>query len=85
MRTPKADLFTTNYGVDYDKWIATTPQNLVGGFFESFTKDGYIINVSTAVYYLLVQVVDNTGKVVFMDYVKSIADYKKLKKKLRWT
>jgi hypothetical protein len=85
MRYGKNDLFTTNYGVEYDKWVVTTPQNLIGGFFQSFTRGTYTINVSKAIYYLLVQIVDGNGKQVYIDYIKTVNDYKTVKKKLKWT
>ncbi len=85
MRYGKNDLFTTNYGVEYDKWILTTPQNLVGGFFQSFTRGTYTINVSTAIYYLLVQIIDANDKQVHFGYIRTIDQYNAVKKKLKWT
>ena len=81
----RGELFTTNYGVQYDSWALTTPQNLTGGFFQSFTRGTYTINVSTAIFYLLVQIVDSEGNQKYFGYIRTVEQYKAIKKKLKWT
>jgi hypothetical protein len=85
MRYGKNDLFTTNFGINYDKWVSTPPANLTGGFFQSFKRGDYTINVSTAIYYLLVEILDKNEKIVYYGYIKTIDEYKKIKRKLKWT
>jgi len=80
----RGELFTTNYGVQYDNWISISPQNLVGGFFQSFTRGTFTINVSTPVYYLLVQILDADGNQKYFGYIRTIDQYKAVKKKLKW-
>lgn len=79
------DLFTSNYGVLYDKWVMTDPQNLIGGFFQSFSRGNYTINISTPVFYLLVQILDAEGNQKYFGYIRTIEQYKTIKKKLKWT
>jgi hypothetical protein len=80
----KFDLFTTNYGVYYDNWVKQEDGNRKEGFYDTFKRGDYTIHVSVPVFYLLVQIVDPNGKVVFYDYIYQIRDYLDIKKKLKW-
>lgn len=79
------ELFTTNYGVQYDNWVSIAPQNLEGGFYQSFSRGDYIINVSTSTFCLLVQILNSNDAVVYYDRIETVPEYKKVKKKLKWT
>jgi hypothetical protein len=77
-------LFTTNYGTDYDGWEKITSENRVGGFYDTYQRGDYTINVTSSVFYLFLEI-KKDDKVVAREYVKTIPEYKKLKKKLGWT
>ena len=83
MRTQK-DLFTVTYAVEYDKWVKIPPTHIGLGFLSSYMRGDYEININSPVYYNLVRILDKDKKVVFFDYIRSLYDYNKMKKKLNW-
>jgi hypothetical protein len=82
-RTPQ-DLFTVQYAITYDKWVMVEPDQKALGFFNSYTRGSYKIDLSAPIYYNLVRIRDNKDVVKFYGYIKSLADYEKVKKKLKW-
>ena len=82
-RTPQ-DLFTVQYAVTYDKWVMVPPEQKALGFLNSYTRGSYKIDVSAPIYYNLVRIRNANDKVEFYGYIKSLADYQKVKKKLKW-
>ncbi len=81
MRTPKADLFTTNYAVTYAGWVLTDFP-VKEQFRQTYLWCNYYVYTWTSNYYLLVRVEDKDGKLLFEDYVRSITEFNNLRKKL---
>jgi len=84
MRYNRNVLFTTNWGVQYDNWIPASNPERIDGFYNKFTRGTDVISVSTPVFYLLVKIEDKNGKVLYYDYIRTIDQYKAIKKKLCW-
>jgi hypothetical protein len=77
-------LFTTNYAVYYDSWVKVPSEGRPKGFFDTYTRKDYTINVTSGEFYLLLEIIDSKNKVVFKGTVRTIPDYIKLKRKLKW-
>jgi hypothetical protein len=83
MRTQK-DLFTVMYAIEYDGWVKIPATHIRLGFLSSYMRGTYEINITSPIYYNLVRILDKNKKVVFFDYIRSLYDYNKMKKKLGW-
>lgn len=83
MRTQQ-DLFTVTYAVEYDGWVKIPATHIELGFLSSYMRGAYEINITSPIYYNLVRILDKNKKVVFFDYIRSLYDYNKMKKKLGW-
>lgn len=81
MRTPRADLFTTNYAVMYGGWVQTDLP-VEGQFRTTYLWCNYYVYTWTSNFNLLVRVEDKNGKLVYEGYIKTITDFKNLEKKL---
>jgi hypothetical protein len=79
-----SNLFTTEYGVQYDGWVKQPAGNRENGFYDTFKRGDYTIHVSVPVFYLLVKILDKNNKSVFYDYIYNIDDYRNVKKRLKW-
>lgn len=80
----KSELFTSLWAVRYDKWIAANEPERQNGFYNKYTRGTDIISVSIPVFYLLVKIQNSSGKVLYYDYIRTIDQYKAVKKKLNW-
>jgi hypothetical protein len=81
MRYGKNDLFTPSYAVTYYGWIQTDLPT-VEQFRTTYLWCNYYVYTWTSNYYQLVKITDNTGKLLFEGYIKTITDFKNLAKKL---
>lgn len=80
MRYNRNVLFTTNYAVTYDGWQKITAEPFEG-YTATYEWGDYIVYTRTSTYYLLVKITKD-GILQFEDYIKTIDDYNKMKKKL---
>jgi hypothetical protein len=78
---PYSEVFTTNYGITYDNWVPIdlAPDELT----TVYLWCNYYIYVKRSNYYLFLTILDNNNKVLFKNYVVTISDYLKIKKKLK--
>lgn len=75
-------LFSTNYSINYDNWVQQTLTSEDG--ITLYLRGTDSIYVKRNDYYLLLTIYDEDDVLIFKNYIKTIQDYKKLKKKLRW-
>ncbi len=78
-------LFTTNYGVYYDKWVKVPSEGRTDGFFDTYQRDTFTINVTSSDFYLFLEIINSQNKTVFKGVIRTVPDYLKLRKKLKWT
>ena len=78
----KNELFTTNYGVQYDNWLKVDLP-VEGQFRDVYIWCNYYIYTWTSNYYLLVQIVDVNNKIVYEGYINTIPQYLKIRNKLK--
>lgn len=75
------EVFTVEYGLDYDKWVTVD----VKGLEDTYTRGTYTIKLRRNDFPNLFKVYNASGKMVYNNYIYTISDYKKMKKKLKWT
>lgn len=81
----REELFTTNYAVTYDNWVKQDVSDREGGFFTKYLRGTDVINTSTPNYYLLVKIDNASGKQLYYGYIRTIEQYRAIRKKLGWT
>lgn len=75
------ELFTVKYGIDYDNWVTVN----VNGLEDTYTRGTYTIKIRRNDFPNLIKVYNASNKMVYNNYIYTIYDYKKMKKKLKWT
>lgn len=84
MRTQQ-DLFTVQYAVEYDGWVRLENFPIEEQFRSAYLWCNYIVYSWDVNYYLLLKIVDRTGKLVYEGHIPNLYQYNKLKKKLNLT
>jgi len=77
---PYSEVFTVQYGLFYDKWVTVSVEKLE----DIYTRGTYTIKVRRNDFPNLFKVYNDAGKMVYNNYIYTISDYIKMKKKLRW-
>lgn len=84
MRTQQ-DLFTVQYAVEYDGWVKLENFPIEEQFRSAYLWCNYIVYSWDVNYYLLLKIVDRTGKLIYEGHIPNLYQYNKLKKKLNLT
>lgn len=81
MRYNRNVLFTTKYGLDYEGWVKTNLP-VQEQFRDNYSWKDLTVYTWTSNFYLLLRIVDSNNNLKYEGYVRTIDDWKKVKKKL---
>ena len=83
MRKPQ-DLFTTGYAVEYEGWVKLEDFPIEEQFRDVYLWCNYLVYTWSVNYYLMLKIVDGSGKLIYEGYVPNMYQFSRLKKKLKF-
>lgn len=81
MRPSNEEMFTTNWALFYDGWVLTGPN---GDWGQIYTRGTCTIHTNRNVFYNVLQVYNQAGKLIADERIYTVPQYLELKKKLKW-
>lgn len=76
------ELFTVDYAIRWDNWIKLDEIEDIR-LRDTYQWGKYKVYTYVPDFYLLVRIVDDKGKTVYYDYIRTISQYNYIKKKLK--